>query len=177
MTARRRTLLLILLLIATAVACPMTWSMMDTRREAAALSQDDLATCQREWAEMNLKSGADPNSTTEADPPINRELRSAAIAAQVPEQLASIDPGTAARVADSDYLQTPVFVRLNAVTLRQLVEFLHELSATDSSLRSTEIELSPALTAAPNRSTPGEAWTADLTISHLAYAPQSKAGR
>ena len=172
MQANRRTQLLILLLIAAAIAAGSGWSILQTSRANAAASLRDLGICKTELVAIDVKSpaAAAGSSPTSDDKAINRQLRAAAIAAHLSDQLASIDPGTAARIRDSDYTQTPIYVRLNAVALRQLIGFLYELSITDQSLRTSDIELSPPLVNPPNRTDSSDLWTADVTLSYLEYA-------
>jgi hypothetical protein len=168
MTSTRHTHSLVLLLIASAIASAGAWSMLDTRRSSAIASQKDRAICLSELSAIgNNSSAADPQAADSLT--LSRRLRGAAVAAHLGDQLASIDPGSPARVRDSDYMQTPIYLRLNAVSLRQLVAFLYELSITDNSLRTTDIELTPPLTTPVNRPDPGDLWLADITLSCLTY--------
>jgi len=172
MAPRQRTQLLALLLIPSAIAAASGWSSLNTNRANALDRQKDLAICNTELAAINVKAAttAGQNTATTEDLAINRRLRGAAIAAHLSDQLASVDPGAAVRLADSDYLQTPIYLRLNAVTLQELVSFLYELSSTDNALRTSDIELSLPLASAPAGAEAGDRWTADITLSYLAYA-------
>jgi hypothetical protein len=172
MAPRQRTQLLALLLIPSAIAAASGWSSLNTNRANALDRQKDLAICNTELATINVKAAtsAGQNTATTDDLAINRRLRGAAIAAHLSDQLSSVDPGAAVRLPDSDYLQTPIYLRLNAVTLRELVSFLYELSSTDNALRTSDIELSPPLASPPAGAEAGDRWTADITLSYLAYA-------
>jgi hypothetical protein len=171
MAQTRRTQLLIILLLASAVVAVMAWSGLATRRGDAAASQEDLSACILELESINPKAaGAADASAAADDLAINRRLRGAAIAAHLSDQLASIEPGAPVQLRDSDTTQTPIYVRLNAVSLPQLVSFLRVLSSTDNGLRTSDIELSPGLATSPNRNDGGESWTADVTLSYLTVA-------
>jgi hypothetical protein len=171
MIAHRRTQLLILLLIASAIAAASSWQVLNSHRQYADASQKDRAICLTELAAIGGKATAAEQSTVPDDLAINRRLRGAAIAAHLSDQLASIEPGAAARLPNSDLSQTPIYLRLNAVSLKQLVGFLCELSATDNTLRTSDIELSPPLAAPSSRAEPAEVWTADITLSYLTVEP------
>jgi hypothetical protein len=98
------------------------------------------------------------------------------VTAGISGELASIEPGTPNRVKDADYTETKVFVRFGGVSLQELSTFLRELSAADSAVRTTSIELStPESTGAAKR--PGEMWTCDLTLAYLTFAPRGREGR
>ena len=47
--------------------------------------------------------------------------------------------------------------------------FLYELSITDNSLRTSDIELSEPLTPQANGTDRSDLWTADITLSSLTY--------
>jgi hypothetical protein len=107
---------------------------------------------------------------------LNLRLHAAAAAAEIPDP-ASIEPGTPTRVPDSDYEDLPVFVRLDALTLKQLVTFLHDLARNDASCRAKMIELSApegssaAVPATQNSNSP-ETWSADVTLAYRIYSPR-----
>jgi hypothetical protein len=106
-------------------------------------------------------------------------LRGAATIAGVADQLVSIEPGQPTPLRDSDFSETPVYLRLRALTLRQLVTFLHQLSTGNAGVRAKAIELSPPpdSSAAPTSAAGGadEQWTGDVTLAYLTYTPRPRA--
>ena len=174
------TTLLALLLLAAAVLAVFSLLRMESAREDANASERDLAVCQEDLADLAKwravrTTGAPTNST---DPELNRRLSAAAVAAGIPGELASIEPGQPNRVRETDYTETPVYLRLNAVTLRQLLTFLNELSASDAAVRAKTIELAPPAVVGPaNPQTPGEFWTTDVALAYLTYAPRGRESR
>lgn len=173
MITSRLTQLLILLLIASAIAAAASWSVLDSHRRYADESRKNCAICLTELAAIGARTTTTDNAPAPDDLAINRRLRGAAVAAHLSNQLVSIEPGAAAHLPDSDFTQTPIYLRLNAVSLQQLVGFLYELSVTDNSLRTGDIELSPPLAAPPAGTSPAEVWTADVTLDYLAYQQQT----
>ena len=170
----KRTKFLVVLLIAAGLAAIFGFSWEDKRREAAAASVQDLATCRQKIADL-VKWDVGPSSDaplTADNPELNRRLHTAAVDAGVPDALASIDPGQPHQLKDTDYDETLVFLRLNGVTLRQLVTFLHQLSARDASIRTKSVELGIPAGQSPDSS--GDTWTADVTLAFLTYAPLSR---
>lgn len=170
----KRTKLLTALVIAAGLAAIFGCSWEDKRHDTAAASVQDLVICQQKIADL-VKWDVGPSSDaplTAENPELNRRLHSAATEAGVPDALASIDPGQAHQLKDTDFSETLVFVRLNAVTLRQLVTFLHELSFHDASVRTKSVELGMPPGQAPDA---GDAWTADVTLAFLTYAPRARA--
>ncbi len=171
----RTTQLLIVLLIAAAAVMGVAYSRLGTAREHAALRQSDLALCMADLAEMT--SGAGPGIVVRPgvdDPELNRRLRAAATIAGVPNELVSIDPGPARQVRDTDYDETVVYLRLDNVTLRELVTFLHQLSEKDKALRTKMLQLAPPTQTGivrPTVALAGELWTADVTLAYLSYSP------
>jgi len=169
------TRLLVLLLIAAAAVMGVAYARLGTARDRAALRQGDLTLCMADLTEMT--SGAGPGIVVRAgveDPELNRRLRAAATIAGVPNELVSIDPGPARQVRDTDYDETVVFLRLDNVTLRQLVTFLHQLSDKDKALRTKMLQLAPSAQTGivrPIVAPGGELWTADVTLAYLSFSP------
>jgi hypothetical protein len=174
MQTAQRTKLLLVLLVVAGIAAIWAWSSMSSARDRAVAAQRDLSLCRQEIADLDRWQGAPTSaSLTPDDPELNRRLRGAATVAQMTDQLVSIEPGPAIRIRESDFTQTPIYLRLNAVTLGQLVTFLHQLSTSDASLHTSAIEMSIPQTAPGNVDDSSEAWTADVTLAYLTYAPKS----
>jgi hypothetical protein len=178
-----RTKLLGLLLLAAGMLAAWGWSWQSRQRAAAEGSAADLAACKVALADLE-HLGAAPASVAVAggsDGDLNQPLRAAAVAAGIPDELASIDPGQPRQLPQADYSQTLVFLRLNSVTLCQLVTFLHTLSAQNASVRTKSIELAPAGEAASSVGSKEkemvENWAADVTLACLNYSPRPRAGQ
>jgi type II secretory pathway pseudopilin PulG len=167
----RKTKLLIALIIAAGLAALIGYSWENRQHEAAAASVDDLAVCRQkitELAQWGIGSGSNAPLTAD-DSELNRRLHAAAADAGMTDALASIDPGQPHPLMDTEYDETLIFLRANGVTIRQLVEFLHKLSLQDASLRTKSIEL--GIPTGQPAGSPGDTWTADVTLSVLTYAP------
>src|SRR5687768_18142987 len=125
----RPTQFLLMLVILAAIACGFAYSRLQARREAAALAQHDLVTSKAMLDEI-IRVGASGTPTASANldqSELNRRLRDAAQTAGISEKLVSIEPGQPNRVPNSDYNEMLVSLRLEPLSLRQLVTFLHEL--------------------------------------------------
>jgi len=172
------TALLIALLVVGAAASLWAFVRLQGAREAATAASRDLVECRADLADLaKWQGGRTTIAPLDAkDPELNRRLSAAAVAAGISGELASIEPGQPARVKDTDYTETPVFLRFGAVTLRELAGFLSDLSAGDAAVRTKTIELSvPAPDAAGHR--PGELWTSDVALGYLTYAPRGREAR
>ena len=175
MSTSRRTMLLIILIVALAGTTAVAYACLGKMRFDAEHAHDDLKTCQAMLADLSGTVSAPPARAGELDAAeLNRRLHDAAMAARIPDP-ASIEPGTANRLPDSEYQELPVFLRLDALTLQQLVTFLHHLSAVDPSARAKTIELatpeSSSAATTQNGNAP-ELWSADVTVAYHIYAPQ-----
>ena len=170
----RRTQLLIALLIAAGLAAAVAYSWQQKRQEAAEASLRDLEVCNADVADLaRWNSGPTSDAPLTADnPELNRRLHEAAAEAGMPDELASIDPGQPRQIRETEYSETPVFLRLNSVTVRQFVTFLHSLSAHDPGVRTKSIELGSPGGPAPGRGS--ESWTADVTLAYLSYSPRPR---
>ena len=211
--AQRRTQLLALLLILGLVACALAYGRMDKRRADAATAAADLAACRRDLAALSAAgfsparaaplAGGDGGNGESADPELHRRIRQAATVAGVPDRLVGIEPGEPRQLPNSDYAETLVFLRLEALTLRQLLTFLHHLALADEAggFRTSQVELalpgdgSPgggdreaigatAADATPNAASAAkgaeagaEAWSADVTIAYTVYKPRGAGTR
>jgi hypothetical protein len=151
---------------------------MEQSQDAAIRSAADLATCRQQLADLAKWRGrSNAASTRPDDPALNRSLRSAATIAGVGDELLSIEPGQPSPLRDSDFSETPVYLRMRGLTLRQLVTFLHQLSESNTNVRAKSIELSPPEgQPTPTPAGDAEQWTGDVTLAYLAYTPRPRAG-
>src|SRR6185312_1535169 len=93
---------------------------------------------------VSLAAAATPAADGEAQ--LNQRLRAAALDAGLSDQLLSIEPGQPQQLRDHDLKDTPIFLQLNGVALRQLVAFLRRLTEDDPHIVPRNI----SLTAPPN---------------------------
>jgi hypothetical protein len=172
-----RTTQLLIVLVALALVCAMIGGIrLNDARRSAISRADDLQAVRDALADIARHGGGplkSPSAISSNDPELNRRLRAAAVAAGVADQLTSVEPGQPARLRDGDFVETPVFLRLDGATLRGTVGMLSRLCADDPSITVKSIELSPPQTApAPVTAAPAETWTADLTVAYLVYSPK-----
>jgi len=85
------------------------------------------------------------------------------------DNLASIDPEPAERVADTVYLEKPTVLQLRQVSLEQLINLLCQISGDGSGLRIKALRLS-----VPPQNQQGNLWSAEVTVTYLIYAPVSQ---
>ena len=173
------TALLALLLLCAGVIAVFALMRLSSAQQDAAQSVSDLAVCRADMADLARwhahRTTAPPLSA--ADPELNRRLSAASVVAGISGELASIEPGQPNRLRDTDYTETPVYVRLDAVTLRHLLSFLSSLTASDAAVRPKSIELATPATATANAADSAELWTTDLTLAYLTYAPRRQDNR
>lgn len=171
----RLTMLLSLLLLLAGASAILTFMRLENAHEGASAAQRDLAVCRIDLAELaqwqsTRTTGAPVNSS---DPALNRRLTSAALTAGISGELASIEPGQPLRLRETDYTETPVYLRLNAVTLRQVGNFLTDLSSHDAAVRAKTIELTPPQ-APPQTPSASERWTTDIGLAYQTYSPRGR---
>lgn len=166
----RRTNLLLLVLVLAAVNAAMAWSRLARLRDDALASESDLAQCRAYLAEIAAAGAVSPAARprTAGATDINRRLREAASAAGAGEKLTSIEPGNAETAGGSTELS--VFLHFEPISLRELVTFLHHLSAGDAGMRAKTLELE-----APPGAEAGDAWVADVAIGYPVTAGEERA--
>jgi hypothetical protein len=89
------------------------------------------------------------------------------------DRILRIDPQPAKRLGKTDYLEQATEVELLHVTLRQLVDFIYNVTTSDDQLEVTTIRLRT-----PHDATdalPPELWLADVVLTQRIYAPASTA--
>jgi hypothetical protein len=170
-TTRTRTSLLVVLLITSAITATLSYLHLSAARERATASWDDLTSCKQQLLDLRADAGSSVGVASEragSDTAINQLIRESAMASNTNDKLAGIEPGQPARIEGTDYQETPVFLRMDAMPLKSLVTFLYESSSRDPRARCRSIELSAA-------DSP-DAWSADVTMGYLSYSPRG-AGR
>ena len=177
MTARTTKLLAMLVAVSLAAAVVACVHLRDVRASAAGQAED-LRRVEQMLSEIAAHGGGGAGGAATAsagsnDSALGRRLHAAAVAAAVVDRMTSVEPGQPARVRDSDFVETPLYVRLDGVSLRDTVSMLTSLCAANPNVGVKSIELSPPATSAiPSTQPSGEAWTADLTIVGMTYSPK-----
>jgi hypothetical protein len=177
-TGGRMTLLLGLLSVGCLGLLVFSLLRLESVRYSSWSAQRDLQVCRQDLSDL-AKWGPVRTSGTPAsasDPALNRRLGAAAVAAGISGELASVEPNQPVRVRDTDYLETPVYVRLSAVTLRQVVIFVSDLSTGDAAVRAKTIELSPPA-GQPKPQNAAELWTTDIGLAYQNYSPRGRESR
>jgi hypothetical protein len=106
-------------------------------------------------------------SKEQAQEALSQRIEAAARACNINgDNLATIAPEAAARLADTAYLEKPTSVQLRAVSLAQLIDFLCTLSSDESGLRVKALRLT-----APHAREDDNRWSVELTVVYLIYAP------
>ncbi len=146
---RRATLILSLLVIASAIAAALAFAHMQRQRALADTESKNLHDSLRLLADIQHSSKS-PIAMTRLDgADLNRRIREAATTAGISDHLSSIEPNRPARLRESDYNELMVFVRFENVSLRQSASFMQRLSTSDPGCRIKTIELeAPAQSAA-----------------------------
>ncbi len=159
--------LLIALLVVTMATAVIAGLQFQSARQRAETSAAELETCRANLTDIRIAGTSAATSVTTASADsggINQLLREAATTAGAGSSLTSIEPGQPARIEGTDYQETPVFLRVDALPMKQLVTFLYEASARDSRARCRSIELSSTTSA--------DSWSADVTMGYLSYSPR-----
>jgi hypothetical protein len=166
-----RTSLLIALLLAAGITAALAAARLQNARQRAQFASQDLALSRRYLADLRATHSQPSDNTTRSTSAgsINQLLRDAALQASASSSLTSIEPGQPARIEGTDYDETPIFLRLEASPMKQLVTFLHTASARDPRARCRSIELSAA--------DGSDAWSADVTLGYLSYSPRGSEKR
>ena len=164
----RTTLILSLLVVASAVAAGISFARMRHNQSLAQRQQNDLDQSLRLLSELESnKSPARLIATRLDGSDLNRRIRDAATSAGISQNLSGIEPNRPVRVRETDYNELMVFLRFENVSVRQLSAFMHRLNANDPACRIKSIELD----ASPDPSDTTH-WTSDLTLAYLTYAPR-----
>jgi hypothetical protein len=158
-----RTRLLVILLVVATLTAAASLSHLSSAKQHAEASARDLRMTRQNLSDIRSSRGGSPHVPEAGD--VNQLLRQAAAATNASGKLTSIEPGQPARIEGTDYQETPIFLRLEAMPMKQLVSFLYESSARDPKARCRSIELS----AAPASND----WSADVTIGYLSYSPRA----
>ena len=166
----------------------VAYGRLEKSRANALADERDLRSVHHDLADIVQATGGLQIAGGRLDNPseLTRRLGSAAVIAGVRDQLVDIDPGSPAKVGNSEYSELPVILRFEKITLQQLTVFFHQLSVNDPGSRAKTIELTPpeasgslaSRSAAPASLRGEELWTADVTVAYLMLPPpESKSAR
>lgn len=166
----RTTLILALLLLASAIAAAVSFAQLQHHQSIAERQQNDLRQSLRLLSDLESNNSPARLIATRLDgSDLNRRIRDAATAAGISQNLSGIEPNRPLRLADSNYNELMVFLRFENVTIRQLSTFMHRLAAIDPACRVKSIELE-----SPPDPADTTHWTSDLTLAYLTYSPRDK---
>jgi len=172
-----RTLPLAVLVALSVIAAWVSYARFDKLRGDAEGAAESLAVVKRDLTEIDrLRRGGARTTAAAVDAPeLARELSAAATAAGLHAPPDS-EPAAPQRVPGTDYTETPVYLRFDPLTLKQLVAFLHHLHSIDAASRSRRIELAPPqagarATPTPPGAKPEDLWSADVEVSFVTHAP------
>ena len=164
----RRTNLLALLVVVAGVCAVVAFFHLQDARAAALASENELVKGRAALEELTSgNSGQRIATATPSEQQLDQLINAAATESNT--KISSIEPGPADPQASSGYVETAVFLRLDALSMRQLVTFLHALSQRDAAVRAKSIELSPPAAQAAEATAP-DAWAADVTIGYKSFA-------
>lgn len=160
--------------IATAIACTLgMWCWVEARTLHARAGTYEALVTQIEGMARDavviesLKTA--PLIAAEHERPNDEllaEVKDALDAAKIPlERWIGNDPAPAVRIPKSPYKRLSVRLTLDALTLRQLVQFAYQLADVNSSLHVSDLRLSVP------QSRTNDTWNVEVTVSYLIYAP------
>lgn len=163
----RRTRLLVLLVVVSALCATVAYARMARQRGLARDARADLAECQALIARL---AGTSSMAIPAAAPPdlgdLNRRIRAAATAAGLSESsLPSVESRQPMPVENSNLREMALFLGFDSMTLEQLATFLHRMTSSDSSCSVETIELSVPET--PDGKPDDAKWRADLQLAYL----------
>jgi hypothetical protein len=158
---RSRTILLLVLLALTTASAWMAYGHLEQKRDAALQAMADARSCR---LDLRTIAAAGAAAGVADDAPDESQLDGLlnAAAKEAGTTLSSIEPGPAGERPQAGFVERSVFLRLDALSLRQLATFLRATRQHAPSARAKLIEL--ASPAAPQPSGP-DVWAADVTIS------------
>jgi hypothetical protein len=169
MSNRRLILWIAVLVGALATLDVWGYCTMTAARQRAIRANQDAETCNQLAARiLTLESKpAIAAGKEQAQQELSRRIELAARSIGIAgDNLASIEPDPAIRIADTAYLEKPTTVQLREITLSQLAGLLCELSGDGTGLRIKSLRLT-----CPPQKQDGDLWSAEFTVIYLIYAP------
>ena len=170
MTPQRRAFTLGMLMLAgLAGAAAWAWSQFAESRDNAQAAVEDLNACRHLASALetlrrrpNL-AGAEEMQLAVLAQQIESAARSASLP---PSSITRIWPEPARRMGETVYKEKPTQIAVKSVSMRQLVTFLHNLSAGASGLSVSSLRLM-----APRGQDNQDVWSVEATVNYLIYSP------
>lgn len=176
MNASKRTLGLVGLMLALMVVAT-GWSTLRMlhQRQAARAASDDLERSRELADQISALRARGAFALSQGDSASQQQLaediQAAALKAGITGHWQQgIEHQRASRVGKTPYLRKPAVLITRGLTLSQLTQLLHHLTY-DSAYTAEAIRLHT-----PSGEDPGDRWDAEVTISHLIYAPEDAGG-
>lgn len=151
------------------------WILLNHRNEALS-ANNNLRACQEIAKELQRLRGAPSRAGLEAQSAteLSRRIEQAAQSGQIArEKLLRIDPQSAKRVGDSSYKEQSTFIELEAVPLPKLIAFLDAITRDEAGLEVRSLRLSAPQRTEEMPTGEEEPWVAEVTLTHLIYAPKN----
>jgi len=142
-------------------------------RRAAARAAENLATCRQLAEQIDLLKAVPTHASLERQSLQALSLRieqAAQIAGIAESAIVRISPQAGRRVKDSAHIEQPTTVQFRQISLKQLVGFLVELSASQSGLQATSVRLTAPRT--PPADQQGETWSVEVVLTQLIFSPE-----
>lgn len=163
-----------LLVVALALSLVMTayycYGQLTASRAAFRIAAEDLTLCHRIASDINHLRGS-PTLAKPDEPQLNeltRHIELSAKDAGIPlDLLVRIWPDPVRRMGGSPYKRKSTQVLFRQITLRQIITFLHTITAEGQGPLVTHITLT-----ATDEKTASNHWTAETTLTHLIYDPK-----
>jgi hypothetical protein len=172
--ARRKSVLIALLLLFLTVAAVWSVGWMTEQREAALYAAAELEQCNKLAADIErLRAETAVPQTEEAGVKVlGVRVTEAAQKAGLHGQdwLEGIYPESARPLPDSPYKRKPTMLSLRGVSLEQLSTFLYHLT-DGSGLSVYDLQLM-----APRGDSVGDLWNVETTVTYLIYSPSAREG-
>jgi len=158
--------------IGIALLAVVGWSaseLADSRAEESAARQE-LVDCQERITRIESlrQRPAIAGAATIGIAALSQRIEQAALLANFAQgSILRIEPQTARRVGDTNYLEVPTQLQLRQLTLEQVSTFLHAV-CSQSGLNLRDIRLS-----APRGQETGDRWTVEATLIDTLYSPMA----
>lgn len=134
----------------------------DSLAECQAIAAD-IATLRRQPSKVTLQA----HSVTELSSQVEQAMKFAQLPANC---LVRVDPQPARRMTASDFKEQPTSLELRAVTLKQLIQFLHKLESNGAGLRTKSLQLAASVKIAADGA--AETWNVQVVLTSLIFAPK-----
>lgn len=175
MTSRKQILYMVLLVVLAGGMPVWLYGQLQAHRAEAARAARQYHVAR--VAAAVIAANRDQDSRTMEIPEGTHDVRAAtekaAQQAEIPlSALIDVTPQSTRRFGQSQYVEQPIRIKLDYVSLRQLVSLLHTLSTPSVGLVPRAIHIR-----APRDEGPEETWLVELIVSRLDYLPAEQPKR